>query len=133
MPLSFHPATGTIVICDFSTGFVIPEMVKARPVVIISPRFRTRPNLCTVIPISSSEPTPVEDYHHRLSDGAYPPAKGPVWAKCDMIATVGLARLDRIKTGFRTYETFTMPSDDMHAIRNCLLHALGLKRLTNHL
>jgi hypothetical protein len=28
MPLTFHPKPGTIVICDYSTGFRPPEMVK---------------------------------------------------------------------------------------------------------
>lgn len=28
MPLTFHPDTGTIVICDYSTGFQPPEMVE---------------------------------------------------------------------------------------------------------
>jgi uncharacterized protein YifN (PemK superfamily) len=31
MPLTFHPNAGDIVICDYSTGFQPPEMVKVRP------------------------------------------------------------------------------------------------------
>ena len=88
MGLKFHPNRGAILICDYSSGFRPPEMVKARPVVIISPRHRRRPGLCTVVPLSSSEPEPIEPYHHELSVGAYPLAKGRMWAKCDMLATV---------------------------------------------
>ena len=101
-------------------------MVKARPVVIISPRHRRRPGLCTVVPLSSSEPEPIEPYHHELSVGAYPLAKGRMWAKCDMLATVSLDRLDRIKTGKRQYGTFKMPSADMDAILAGVKAALGL-------
>ncbi len=129
MPLSFHPAPGTILICDFGTGFIVPEMVKVRPVVIVSPRFRSRPKLCTVVPLSGTEPKPTELYHHRLSAGAYPLARGPIWAKCDMLSTVSVDRLDRIKIrgrgGKRSYVTFTMPADDMTAIKTCVRVALG--------
>ncbi len=130
MPLEFHPKPGTIIVCDYGTGFVLPEMVKVRPVVIISPRFRSRLGLCTVVPLSSTEPKPFEGYHHRISPEAYPPARGPMWAKCDMLATVSLARLDRIKVrgrgGKREYVTFHMPADDMVAIQFCVRFALGL-------
>lgn len=126
MPLKYHPKSGTIVICDFGTGFVPPEMVKARPVVIVSPRFRRRPALCTVVPLSSVMPDPVEPYHHQLSPGAYPPARSDMWAKCDMLATVSLARLDRVKIGKRQYATFELPEAELRAIRECVKTALGL-------
>ena len=134
MSLTFHPAPGTIVICDFSTGFAAPEMIKVRPVVIVSPRFRRRADLCTVVPLSTTAPSPAEPYHHLLSVGAYPPAgEKPVWVKCDMLATVALARLDRVKVGRREFATFTMPAADMLAIQRGILCALGLDRLTRHL
>lgn len=129
MPLTFHPSPGTILMCDFGTGFIVPEMVKVRPVVVVSPRLRTRPKLCTVVPLSSTEPRPPEPYHHRLSQRAYPPARGPVWAKCDMLATVSIDRLDRIKVrgpgGGRSYTTYKMPPDDLAAIRRGIRFALG--------
>jgi uncharacterized protein YifN (PemK superfamily) len=43
--LKFHPEPGTILICDYSTGFKKPEMVKKRPVVTISPRLKRRDGL----------------------------------------------------------------------------------------
>ena len=59
--LTFHPKPGTLLICDFDRGFKAPEMVKKRPVVVISPRRRkSTPQLCTVVPLSSSAPNPVE-------------------------------------------------------------------------
>lgn len=128
MTLTFHPDRGTILICDFSTGFQPPEMVKVRPVVVISPRRRIG-QLATVVPLSSSRPSPVEPWHFELPPGAYPPARGPMWAKCDMLATVALARLDRVKVGGRggpTYQTFQLGPQEMAAVMVGVKAALGL-------
>ena len=128
MPLTFHPGPGAIVICDFSTGFQPPEMVKVRPVVVISPRRRSV-QLVTVVPLSSVAPVPVEPWHYPLPAGAYPPARGVIWAKCDMVATVGLARLDRVKAkiqGRRVYQTFQISDAALAAILAGVRAALGL-------
>jgi len=132
MPLTFHPPRGTIVICDFSTGFRPPEMVKIRPVVIVSPRFRQRANLCTVIPLSTTPPDTVQPYHHLLATTPYPPSNGEeVWAKCDMLQTVALERLDRVRIkrrdGAREYTTYQMSQDDLEAIVACIKTALAIK------
>jgi uncharacterized protein YifN (PemK superfamily) len=131
MPLTFHPDRGTIVIYDFSTGFQPPEMVKKRPVVIVSPRLRGRTGLCTVVPLSTTAPDPVENYHYLLKTPPYPQASSKdVWAKCDMITTVGLARMDRIRiklsNGRRDYRTFAMNSADLKEVLACMRVALGI-------
>jgi uncharacterized protein YifN (PemK superfamily) len=125
MPITFHPDSGAILICDFSTGFQPPEMVKVRPVVIVSPR-RRGSGLVTVIPLSSTPPSPPEPWHHLLSPGAYPPARGPIWAKCDMVLTIALTRLDRVRAGGGGYKVFQMPPADLAAIRAGIKAALGL-------
>ncbi len=129
MPLTFHPGAGAIVICDYSTGFQPPEMVKVRPVVVISPRRRVG-QLVTVVPLSSVAPNPIEPWHYRLPEGTYPPARGPIWVKADMIATVALARLDRVKVkearGSRTYQIFRLGAADMLAIGVAVKSALAL-------
>lgn len=128
MPLTFHPDPGTIVICDFSTGFRPPEMVKVRPVVVISPRRRVA-QLVTVVPLSSVAPVPIEPWHYLLPPGLYPPARGPIWAKGDMLATVALDRLDRVRMksgGLRSYQTFQLPESELGAILACVRAALGL-------
>lgn len=119
-----------VLICDFSTGFKPPEMVKVRPVVIISPRRRVG-DVCTVVPLSSKEPEQLMPWHHRLSPGAYPSARGPMWAKCDMMATVSCDRLDRVMvkdrlTGRRSYHALLLGPDDMAAILSGVKSALGL-------
>lgn len=128
MPLTFHPDAGTILICDFSTGFRPPEMVKVRPVVVISPRRRVA-QLATVVPLSSVAPVPVEAWHYCLPPGAYPPARGPIWVKGDMVATVALNRLDRVRVkagGTRTYHTFQLGPAELAAVLGCVRAALGL-------
>src|SRR3972149_4640229 len=97
MALDFHPNAGTLLVCDFS-GFKEPEMVKTRPVVVISGR-RRRVGLVTIVPLSTTAPDPVEDHHHRMDPRSLPGkfAVRPTWAKCDMVATVATCRLDRIK------------------------------------
>jgi mRNA interferase MazF len=128
LPLTFHPSPGAIVICDFSTGFRPPEMVKVRPVVVISPRRRSA-QLVTIVPLSSTPPLPAEPWHYRLPLGAYPPARGAIWAKCDMVQTVGLARLDRVKAkiqGQRVYQAFQLGDAELAAILAGVKAALGL-------
>lgn len=128
MPLTFHPGPGAIVICDFSEGFRPPEMVRVRPVVVISPRRRAT-QLVTVVPLSSVPPAPPEPWHYQLPPGAYPPARGPIWAKCDVVATVVLTRLDRVKAriaGQRVYQTFQLGDADLAAILAAVRAALGL-------
>ena len=129
MVLGFHPNAGDIVICDYSTGFKPPEMVKVRPVVVISPR-RRGGQLVTIVPISSAAPSSVEPWHYLLPEGAYPPARGPVWVKADMVATVALARLDRVKMrradGSFVYQVFRLGPDAMRAIGSAVKAALDL-------
>ncbi|MFZ4526570.1 MAG: type II toxin-antitoxin system PemK/MazF family toxin [Chlorobium sp.] len=90
MNLSYHPKQGTIVICDFK-GFVAPEMVKRRPVVIVSPRMRQREGLCTIVPLSTTPPNDSEAYHYKLYINPVLPKPYDAefhWVKADMIYTV---------------------------------------------
>lgn len=140
MPLKFHPESGTILVCDFS-GFTKPEMIKRRPVIVISPRLKRRGDLLTVVPLSTTPPDPVEDYHCKLS--LNPPLPEPydsldMWVKADMIYNVGFHRLDLLRTerdltGKRKYLTLRIIEDDLRKIRHCMLMGLGLPHLTKHL
>lgn len=137
MPLTFHPKPGMVLICDFTTGFKPPEMVKRRPVVVISPRPRRKTQLCIVVPLSTTPPVPVEGCHHRLDPASLPGplSTTPTWAKCDMLATVSLDRLDRVKLGRdaegkRLYSTQSVSAADFKTIQHSVLHALGFQQLT---
>ncbi|WP_368076857.1 type II toxin-antitoxin system PemK/MazF family toxin [Pseudomonas aeruginosa] len=43
-----------------------PEIVKRRPAIVISPKLRGRKGLCTVVPISTTEPHREMEHHFRL-------------------------------------------------------------------
>ncbi len=131
MALTFHPKAGTVLICDFTTGFKPPEMVKKRPVVVIS---KSRQELVTVVPLSTTAPDPVEKWHHVLADSSLPTClRGKRHcAKGDVIMTVAFSRLDRVKsgqhptTGKRMYVTHVVNPEDLAAIQRAVLAALGL-------
>ena len=133
MPLNFHPQRGVVLMCDFR-GFKPPEMVKTRPVVVVSGK---RTGVCTIIPLSSKEPQPVELWHHLLDPASLPrpfQAK-PTWAKCDMVTTVSLERLDRVligrdANGKRQYVAHKVNAVDLLALERGLIQALCLKHLT---
>lgn len=93
-------------------------MVKIRPIVVISPRRRSN-QLVTVVPISSTAPSPVDPWHYEPPVGAYPAAKGRVWVKANMIATMAVTRLDRIRVsergGRHSYLAFHLGPSEMLA------------------
>lgn len=131
--MSIHPEQGTIVICDFR-GFVEPEMIKRRPAIVISPRFRNRSNLCTVVPLSTTPPKPIEKYNYKLClDEPLPaPYDAPIqWIKADMIYTVSFARLSlpfsgKDPSGKRIYDIRVITPEELKAIQECLLYGIGL-------
>jgi len=128
MPITFHPRPGTVLICDFSTGFQPPEMVKRRHVVVVSPRRRHHSGLCLVVPFSTVAPNPVEAFHHVISVGTYPffhPHRD-VWAKGDMLTCVAFRRLDRVLLN-RHYVAPSLWPDDFAAIQRAVLAALEIR------
>lgn len=138
MPITFYPDHGSILMCDFNSGFNPPEVVKRRPVVVVSPR-RNNFQVCTVVPLSRTAPNPIEDHHHRLDPASLPRSlRGrDSWAKCDMLMTVSLSRLDRIldgkgPQGARKYIVGKLTPADFKAVRIGILYAIGLNSLTIH-
>jgi uncharacterized protein YifN (PemK superfamily) len=127
MPLRYQPKEGSVLICDFR-GYEIPEMVKVRPVVVIR-KHRTNSLLVTVVPLSTTAPDSLLGHHLELASHLQG-ASSTCWAKCDMIATVSLSRLDRIKSrdrqGKRIYLISHLATDEFHAIKTAVRRALGL-------
>ena len=97
MALKFHPKAGTILICDFE-GLKAPEMVKRRPIVVVSPKKLKRQGLATVVPLSTQAPHRVLAFHHELDPASLPPplADNQCWAKCDMLYTIRFERLNLV-------------------------------------
>ncbi|MGI9249703.1 MAG: type II toxin-antitoxin system PemK/MazF family toxin [Pseudohongiellaceae bacterium] len=130
-----------VLVCDFA-GFKVPEMTKKRPVVVISPwRGHSRRGylhgLCTVVPLSTKIPYPVEPYHHRIDLSPFPwnLAQKETWAKCDTVATVSINRMNRPyhkkRSGVRPgYMAVSVTSHDLEAIQMGVMAALGLSNLT---
>ncbi|TCP10894.1 uncharacterized protein YifN (PemK superfamily) [Crenobacter luteus] len=114
MPLhpQFYPKRGHVLLCDFSRGFVAPEMLKRRPVVVISPSATHGRKLCTVIPLSTTAPDPVMPWHYPLQRNPNPLETQPVqvWAKCDMLYTVAFERLDKFHRKTRNGREYLSPS-----------------------
>jgi uncharacterized protein YifN (PemK superfamily) len=139
--ISEHPRTGAVLIADFSAGFREPEMVKRRPVIVISPKIRFRPGLCTVVALSTTAPSPILPFHCQIVlEPALPePWKpGPMWVKGDMVAAIAFHRLDffrygKDRSGKRIYRYDPVSAEDLKRVRHCILCALGLASLTPHL
>lgn len=111
----YRPQTGQIVMCDFSTGFQPPEIVKRRPVVVVSNGKVHLSQLATVIPISTAEPDRILPWHVETTD-YFQLGRERIrhWAKCDLINTVSFHRLDRPHHrdhGRRVYETIVIPDE----------------------
>lgn len=130
-PLPYYPRRGEVLICDFDSGFRPPEMVKRRPVVVLSKKESHSRHLCTVVAFSTTAPAPVMTWHHPLPHVKVPGLKAtaPMWAKCDMLATVSFDRLSKpyVKTRHgRSYQTLILDDADMLAIDACVRKYLGL-------
>lgn len=127
-PQAHYPEKKEVLGCDFR-GLISPEMMKNRPVVILSSS-PARPNLALVIPLSCTAPTKPQPWHHKLSrDSSWD--RRERWAKCDMIYAVSFARLSQWRIGKkpdgkRAYLTNFLISDaDFAAIKAGVLKALN--------
>jgi len=90
-------------------------MVKKRRVVVISPYQFNKRGICTVVPLSTTTPQSIEVFHYKISAGNYRFLSqfDDTWVKTDMLATVSLRRLDRI----RVDQHFLAPSLNEHDIK----------------
>ena len=120
-------------------------MIKSgRPVVVLSPAMKGRPNLVTVVALSTKQPNPVMPYHLELPRASLPQLgrfqEQSSWIKGDMIYTVGFHRLDLIqlgkrdpRTGKRFYFTQRLGREKMKQIYGCVMHGLNLGHLALHI
>jgi mRNA interferase MazF len=130
MSINFHPRAGQLLMCDL-TGFREPEMVKVRPVIVISPRLPHRSNIVTVVPVSLSAPTHDLPFVYKLSRNYHPGEKEDLdcWAKCDMLMNISRERLDGFKVGRRQWKIPEVSISDLNGIRCGVLHGLGMGHL----
>ncbi|NCT97008.1 MAG: hypothetical protein GXD23_06525 [Comamonadaceae bacterium] len=94
MALTFQPAPGTILNCDFR-GYILPEIVKPRQVVVLW-KHKSVAKLVYIVPLSTTPPH-VPELAFRLQRLPLPrPGQDPltpVWVKCDVVNTVSTDRL----------------------------------------
>lgn len=135
MAILYSVPPGTVLLCDYDTGFRPPEMVKRRPCIVLSPRLSHRDGLCAVVPLSGTQPARELPYHVRLDlDLPLPWGLKPRWAKADMVSTVCFGRLDMFRTdrdrvsGRRKYLQIKVNTEQLDAVKAAVLHGLGLSR-----
>lgn len=142
MPLSYYPRLGEVLVCHYGHQAIHPEIGKSRPCVVIGPRLRNRGGLVGVVPLSTTAPPEMCDYHRIIEFNPTMPApyNSPVmWAKCDLFSNVSLERLDRFKLpakrygGPRTFTTGQLGEDVVAELKRAVLCGLGLGSLTIHI
>lgn len=143
MAIEFHPRPGQILMCDFGTGFKQPELVKTRPVIVLTPRMDGRKNLVTVVGLSTVAPDPVRLFHCRLPSKSLPKLRDfrvdETWVKGDMVYAVGFHRLNLIRLpgrgsdGRRRYFLDRLGRDRMREVYQCVLYGLSLGDLAKFL
>jgi len=142
MALTFHPHPGTILMCSFPSDFKPPEMVKRRPVLVVSPNLKRHSGLCTVVALSTQEPSPIENWHYKLPRSSMPPSsyfqKSETWIKGDMLYRISFKRLELIKigkdpSGNRIYFKDRLSRQQMKDVYSCILHSLNLGHIAQHI
>jgi mRNA interferase MazF len=122
--------------CEFPLCFEPPEMVKERPVIVISPRIKGRETMAALIPLSTTAPDEALAFHCKIPARYLPaPLQSKVefcWAKCDMLYTLSFSRLHLVRgkrdprTKQRTYHTGGLDLAHIQLVRRCMSAALGI-------
>jgi uncharacterized protein YifN (PemK superfamily) len=125
--LRYQPKPGSVIYCNFE-GFIVPEMIKKRPVIVVQ-KHRNNSKLVTVVPISTTAPIETLKCHVCLNNAfCNMHLRGKVaWVKCDMIYTVSLERLDLVKnkkTGKRYMPELDV--NDFKEVKEAVRNALRL-------
>ncbi len=130
MTIPFFPRAGEVLMCDFK-GFVPPEMVKVRPVIVVSPRLPYRADIAAIVPISLTAPKHDLPFCFKLSKNYHPEELDelPCWAKADMVMNIGTYRLNGFKVGRRKWEYPRLSAADLAGVRHAILCGLGLDRV----
>lgn len=125
MAVTFHPKAGMVLACDFHGG-VSPELTGVRPVVVVSPNHLRRAGLISVVPLSTTRPDPVEVFHYRLGGLVVLGSAREVWAKCDLVVSVALSRLDRIRLPRGRYVVGRISAAELRELRLAAARSLGV-------
>ena len=134
LPPGIFPEQRDVWMCDFD-GYVRPEMIKHRRVIVVSPR-NAGAGVALVVPVSTTQPRQPRPVHVRLpGDAVYGCFAGTaeVWVKADLVAHVRFDRLSRVRVNYREIRTVRISRGDFRLVQSAVLRALGLGRLAEHL
>jgi mRNA interferase MazF len=132
MALPYHPQPGEVLICAFDDTAVGVEMIKRRPVVVVSRRDASGNRLATVVPLSTTAPPIIQAWHHPMPHLRIKgwPEIPTTWAKCDMLATVSFERLNKPyfknRSSGRSFVSLSLDRADLDAVRAGIKSWLGL-------
>ncbi|MCL2717140.1 MAG: type II toxin-antitoxin system PemK/MazF family toxin [Alphaproteobacteria bacterium] len=126
MAIPFFPRAGQVLICDFN-DFRPPEMVKTRPVIVVSPRLPYRSEIVAIVPISRSPPKHNLPFCYRMSKNYNPQEDDdvPCWAKADLVMNLGLYRMHGFNVGQGKWEYPKVSDTDLEGVRHAILCGLG--------
>ena len=113
--------------CDFKNP-VDPEIGKLRPDIVVAPRLPHRPDLATIVPVSTTAPIHDHPFCYKLSKNYHPHESDDLdcWAKADLVMSVSYNRMSAFKTNRRKYVYPTISAEDLNGIRAAIKHGLGL-------
>jgi uncharacterized protein YifN (PemK superfamily) len=132
MPIIFAPDPGQILMCDFTTGFMRPEMQKIRHCISVSPKKHT--GTCLIVPLSTQAPVPIESWHYLIPPNVYPciDCGMDIWAKGDMLTHAAFTRLDRPKENHVKVRRLLRP-DHLREVLKAVAHAISCGHVTQHI
>ena len=116
-----------VFLCDYS-GYIRPEIVKVRPVVVVSRRPRGIPLgnvIAIVVPLSRIPPITMRPWHVAIAARKYV-ALDACWAKGDLVSHVSVARLSFL-IHQRQPVVPVLDGNDLRAVRHAVVKALDIR------
>jgi len=139
MAIPFHPKKKQILICNFK-GYIPPEINESRPVVVLREEVTGSQKLVIVVPLSNTTPVPLCDFHCQLTNSTLTGCMSGKthWVKGDLIYTVSVDRLDRVKgppekgSGKKcSYTVGQVSNEDFAKILECIKSNFDSSSITN--
>lgn len=128
MALYKQPDIGSIVMCDF-TGYIEPEIIKVRPVIVIA-KHPHNSKLITIVPLSTTKPSELANFHFQMIS---PIDRKTAWAKCDLIYSISIERLNKIKVikgRTKTWEILKVTDTQLTSIKTAVANHLKIQHNT---
>lgn len=117
--------------CDFTSGFMRPEMQKIRHCVVVSPKRHT--GTCLIVPLSLQPPKPIEPWHYLVPRHVYPCIEcgSDVWAKGDMLTHAAFGRLSRPLENHRECRRI-LQGDHLKELLKAVVNAICCGHVAEH-